>query len=158
MSAMKNPRNCWGVSSWALQVCLVGCSIFCFKLPAFVKSVGNSFLYLLSGTVFTSAPGSTFTRIGLLPCLVIICKVVWNDIWPSDATSVDNLSWGLGGLSAVRWLTWWGLGVGLLLHLLVQLGLCLGCLPLLGECLWLLGLLLELLCGLLYLDLPGVLK
>ena len=62
------------------------------KLPAFVKCVGNSFLYLLNGTVFTSAPGSTFTRSGLLPCLVIICKVVWNDVWPSDATSMGNLS------------------------------------------------------------------
>ena len=76
MSAMKNPRNCCGVSLCAVQVCLVGCSDFCFKLPAFVKCAGKSFLYLLKGNGFTSVPGSTLTGIGLLPCFVIIWSVV----------------------------------------------------------------------------------
>ena len=38
--------------------------------------------------------GSTLTRIGLLPCLVITWSVVWNDMCPSDATCVGSLpSW-----------------------------------------------------------------
>ena len=76
MSAMKNPRNCCGVSSCTVQVCLVGCSDFCFKLPAFVKCTGKSFMYLLKGMVLTSMPGSTLTGINLLPCLVIIYGAV----------------------------------------------------------------------------------
>ena len=47
-----------------------------FKLLALVKCAGQSFLYLLSGNVFTSASGSTLTGIGLLPCSVIIWSVV----------------------------------------------------------------------------------
>ena len=50
----------------------VGCNAFCFKLPAFVKCAEKSFLYLVRGMVFTSAPGSTLTGSDLLPCLVII--------------------------------------------------------------------------------------
>ena len=96
MSAMKNPRNCCGVISCAVRVCLVGCNDFCFQLPAFVKCAGKSFLYLLNGMVFTSTPGSTLTGIGLFPCLVIIWSVVWNDVCPSDATSVSNLPSWLG--------------------------------------------------------------
>ena len=49
MSAMKNPRNCCGVLLCAVQVCVVGYNDFCFKLHAFVKCSGKSFLYLLSG-------------------------------------------------------------------------------------------------------------
>ena len=45
--------------------------------------------------VFTSMQGLTLTRIDLLPCLVIICTVLWNDVCPSEATSVANLSSGL---------------------------------------------------------------
>ena len=41
--------------------------------------------------VFTSAPGSTFTVMGLVPCFVIICKVVLKLVWPSGAVSVSNL-------------------------------------------------------------------
>ena len=38
--------------------------------------------------VFTAVPGSTFTCMGFVPCLVMICRVVWKDVWPSDALSV----------------------------------------------------------------------
>ena len=94
MSAMKNPRNCCGMLLYVVQVCHVGCNDFCFKLPAFLKCAGKSFLYVHSGMVFTSVPGSTLTGIGWLPCLVIIWSVEWNDVCPSDATSVGSLpSW-----------------------------------------------------------------
>ena len=79
----------------AVQVCLVGCSDFCLRLPAFVKCAGKSFLYLLNDMVFTSMPGSTLTGIDLQPCLVIICRVVWNEVCPSDDALVANLSSGL---------------------------------------------------------------
>ena len=59
---MKYPKNCWGVSSCTAYVCLVGCNAFCFKLPAFVKCAEKSFLYLVTGMVFTSAPGVYFDR------------------------------------------------------------------------------------------------
>ena len=95
MSAMKNPRNCCGFSLCAVHVCLVRCRNFCLRLPAFVKCAGKSFLYLLNGIVFTSMPGSTLTGIDLLPCLVTIWRVVWNEVCPSDATLVANLSSGL---------------------------------------------------------------
>ena len=83
MSAMENPRNCCGMLSSAVHMCFVGWIVFCFRFPAFLKCAGNSFLYLLSGIVFTSVPGSTLTGIGLLPCLVIIWSVIWNDECPS---------------------------------------------------------------------------
>ena len=73
---MKNPRNCWGVSSCTVYVCFVGCSDFCLKLPAFVKCAGKSFLYLLKGMVLTSMPGLTLTGSDLLPCMVTIWSVV----------------------------------------------------------------------------------
>ena len=95
MFAMKNPRNCCGVSSCAVQMSLVGCSDFCFKLAAFVKCTGKSFLYLLNGMVFTSMPGSTFTGISLMPYLVIIWSVEWNDVYLCDATSVGSFPSGL---------------------------------------------------------------
>ena len=59
-----------------------------------MKCAGKSFLYLPNDIVFTSAPGSTLTGSDLLPCLVIIWRVVWNEVCPSDATSVSNLSSG----------------------------------------------------------------
>ena len=91
---MKNPRNYCGVLSCAVQECLVGCNDFCFKLHTFAKFAWKSFLYLLSGKVFTYVPGSTLTGIGLLPCLVIIWSVVWNGVCPYHATSVGSLpSW-----------------------------------------------------------------
>ena len=40
-------------------------------------------------------PGSTLTGIDLLPCLVIIRRVVWNDVCPSEATLVANIFPGL---------------------------------------------------------------
>ena len=95
MSAMKNPRNYCGLSSCTVCVCLVGCSDFCFGLPDFMKCAGKSFLYLLNGMMFTSTPGSTLTGTDLLPCVVIIWQVVWNEVCPSVATSVANLSSGL---------------------------------------------------------------
>ena len=95
MSAMKNPRNYCGLSLHAVHVCLVGYSDFCLRLPAFVKCAGKSFLYLLNGLVFTSVPGSTLTGIDLLLCLVIIWRVVWNKVCPSDPSLVANLSSGL---------------------------------------------------------------
>ena len=73
---MKNPRNCFGLSLCAVYVCLVVCSAFCFRLPDLVKCAGKIFLYLLNGMVFISMPGSTLTGIDLLPCLVIIWRVV----------------------------------------------------------------------------------
>ena len=86
MSAMKNPRICCSVLLCAVQVCLIGCNE--------VKCAEKSFLYLLIEMVFTSVPGSTFTGIGLVSCSVIIWSVVWNDMCPSDATSVGSLpSW-----------------------------------------------------------------
>ena len=85
-------------------------------------SVLGSFVYLLSGMVFTSTPGSNLTGIGLLPCLVIICSVVWNDVCPSDATSMGSLPSWLECVLNVMWLTWWNLGVGLFLYLLAQWG------------------------------------
>ena len=75
-------------------MCLVGCSAFCFRLPALVKCTGKIFLYLLNGVVFTSMPVLTLTGIDLLPCLVIIWRVVWNNVCPSEATLVANLSFG----------------------------------------------------------------
>ena len=92
---MKHPRNCCGFPSCAVHVCLVGCSAFCFRLPALGKCAEKFFLYLLNGMVFTSTPRSTLTGIDLLPCLVIIWRVVWNDVCPSEATSVANLFSGL---------------------------------------------------------------
>ena len=64
---------------------------FCLKFPAFVKCAGKSLLYLLSGIVLMSASGLTLTGIGLLPCLVIMFSVVWNNVCSSDATSVKSL-------------------------------------------------------------------
>ena len=92
---MKNPRNCCGLSLCAVHVCLVVCSAFCFRLPALVKCAGKIFPYLLNSMVFTSTPGLTLTEIDLLPCLVIIWRVVWNNVHPSEATSVANLFSGL---------------------------------------------------------------
>ena len=36
-------------------------------------------------------PGSTLTGMGLVPCFVMTCRVVWNEVWPSDAVLVINL-------------------------------------------------------------------
>ena len=68
MFVMKYPRNLCGMLSCAIQVCVVGCNAFLLKLPDFVKGAGNSFLYLLSGLVLTSAPGYILTGSDLLPC------------------------------------------------------------------------------------------
>ena len=48
--------------------------------PALVKFFLNSFLYQLSGIVFTSVSGSTFTDMDLAPCLVSTCNVVWKEV------------------------------------------------------------------------------
>ena len=69
---------------------LVFLSEFTFRVPLLWKCWGNMDLYLLSGMISASAPGSTFTDSGLQPCLVMSCKVMWNDQWPSGALSVYN--------------------------------------------------------------------
>ena len=76
MSMMKYPKIFCGLLSCAIPVCVVGCNAFLLRLPNFVKCVGNSFLYLLSGMVLTSVPGSILTGSNLLPCFVIICGIV----------------------------------------------------------------------------------
>ena len=90
-------------------------------LPLY-KCAGKSFLYMLNRMVLTSGPGSTLTGIGLLPWLVIIWSVVWNDVCPCDATSVGSLPSWLECVLDIMWLTWWNLGVGLFLYLLVWWG------------------------------------
>ena len=78
-----------------------------FRLLDFVTCAGNSFLYLLSGTVLISAPESILTGIGLHPCFVTICNVVWKEVCPSDAMSAGRLNTvqELDDL-LVRWLIW----------------------------------------------------
>ena len=67
----------------------------------------KQFLYLLSGTVFISAPESILTGSGLHPCFVTICNVVWKAVCPSDAMSAGRLNTvrELDDLW-VRWLIW----------------------------------------------------
>ena len=64
---------------------VVGSNALLFRFPDLVTCAGNSFLYLLRGTVLISAPESTLTGIGLHPCLVIICSVVWKEVCLSVA-------------------------------------------------------------------------
>ena len=118
---MKYPRNFCGVISCAAHLLVVGCNALLFRFPDFVTCAGNSFLYLLSGTVLTSAPESILTGIGLHPCLVTICNVVWKEVIPSDAMSAGRLNtvWELDDL-LVRWLIWHAQGDGVL-------WLCVGC-------------------------------
>ena len=64
---IKYPRNAWRVLLCDDQVCEVGCRAFCFRLPALMKCLGNSLLYLLRDIVLTSALVSTFMGRSLLP-------------------------------------------------------------------------------------------
>ena len=121
MSAMKYPRNFCGVISCAVHMLVVGCNALLFRFPDFVTCAGNSFLYLLSGTMLISAPESTLIGIGLHPCLVIICNMVWKEVCPSDAKSAGRLNsvQELDDL-LVRWLIWYVQGDEVL-------WLCVGC-------------------------------
>ena len=104
---MKYPKNCCGLLSLNDHECDVGCSTLFLMFPALVKFFLNSFLYWLSGKVFTSAPGSTFTDMDLAPCLVSTCNVVWKEVSPSDVLSVINCpsaAYGLGRMCTI-WLT-----------------------------------------------------
>ena len=76
ISVMKYHRYFCGVISCAVHMCVVGCNASFLRLPDFVKCAGNSFLYLLSGTVLISAPESILTGTDLHPCLVSICNIV----------------------------------------------------------------------------------
>ena len=85
------PKNFCGMLSCAVHMCAVSCNAFLLRLPDFVKCAGNSFLYLLSDMALTSIPGSTLTSIGLHPCFVIICSIVWKEVFPSDVVSARSL-------------------------------------------------------------------
>ena len=93
--------------SCAAHVLVVGYNALLFRLPDFVTCAGNSFLYLLSGTVLISAPESILTGIGLHPCFVTICNVVWKAVCQSEAISAGRLKTvrELDDL-LVRWLIW----------------------------------------------------
>ena len=66
ISMIKYPRNVWGSLSCDDHVFVVGCKVFCFRILALVKCLGNNLWYLLRGTVLKSAPGSTLMERGLL--------------------------------------------------------------------------------------------
>ena len=142
-STMKKPMNLWVVPSCGDHVAFD----FLKELRVLLlwKWRGNRDLYLLSGMIFASAPGSTLTSSNLQPCLMTSCKVVWNDLWPLGALSGYNwpsFTWDRFK-DEVRWLTLYLNGVQLcLLHLgdLLLWWSCEGLLLLLLF-LWLLGLL-----------------
>ena len=66
--------------SCAAHVLVVGYNALCLRFLDFVTCAGNSFLYLLRGIVLISAPESTLTGMGLHPCFVTICNVVWKAV------------------------------------------------------------------------------
>ena len=86
---LKNPRNecdlpsCGDHVHWGLR------KMWGFRLPLRVKCLGKRDLYQLMGIVLTSALGSTLMGIGLHNCFVTRCSVVWKDLWPSGALSVQ---------------------------------------------------------------------
>ena len=82
--------NLWVVPSCSDYVALDFLNEFAFRVPLLWKWRGNRDLYLLSGMIFTPAPGWTLTNSDLQPCMVTSCNVVWNDLWPSGAKSVYN--------------------------------------------------------------------
>ena len=144
-STVKKPMNLWVVPSCSDHVALDFLNEFALRVPLVWKCLGNRDLYLFKQIIFASAPGSTLTDSGLQPCLVISCKVVWNDLWPSGAMSVHNWpssTWDWP-IDEVRWLTLYLYSVGPCLPHLGDLLLWQSCegLLLLLLPLWLLGLL-----------------
>ena len=120
-STVKKPMSLWVVPSCRDHVAFDFLKELVLRIPLLWKWWGNRDLYLLSGMIFASAPGSTLTSSDLQTCLVTSCKVVWNDLWPLGALSVYNWpssTWDRFE-DEVRWLTLYLNGVGL--HLL-----CLG--------------------------------
>ena len=77
-SIVKKPMKLWVVPSCADQVVLVFLNDLDLRVLLLWKLWGKRNLYLLSGMMLASAPGSTLTDSGLGPCLVTSCKVVWN--------------------------------------------------------------------------------
>ena len=105
MSNTIYPKTFWNVPSWVDHVIHVGFWADFSRAPDFVKCLGNALWKWDREIELHSAPGSIFTRRGLLPWLVIIWSVVWNEVCPSIVVSVTKLVSMLDAVSCVvKWL------------------------------------------------------